>query len=87
VAADLNVVYFGVVLGLGGYWCSLAFSSPTATDRRQWARNIFTFSIVLILALNLAMSLGSVLVRPLAGPGHQQPALGQAQTWLSPPRK
>nr|WP_314576678.1 heme o synthase [uncultured Pseudomonas sp.] len=87
VAADLNVVYFGVVLGLGGYWCALAFRIPSTADRRQWARSIFTFSIILILALNLAMSLGSVLVRPLAGPGHQQPALGQAQTWLSPPRK
>ena len=87
IAADLNVLYFGVVFGLGGYWCALAFRTPAAADQRQWARSIFTFSIVLVLALNLAMSLGSVLLRPLAGPGYQQPALGQATTWLSPPRK
>lgn len=87
VAANLNVLYFGVVVALGGYWCALAFRIPSTTDPRQWARSIFTFSIVLVLALNLAMSLGSVLLRPLDGPSHKQPALGQAQTWLSPPRK
>jgi protoheme IX farnesyltransferase len=87
VSAHLNVLYFGVVVGLGGYWCALAFRIPSMTDRRQWARNIFTVSIVLILALNLTMSLGSVILRPLDRQSHQQPALGQAPTWLSPPRK
>lgn len=63
VVANLNVVYFMVVFGLGGYWCSLAFKNQQVKEQRGWARQIFVISILLMMALNLAMSLGSALVR------------------------
>lgn len=61
IIANLNVAYGIVVLGLGGYWLLLAYSSTRLTDPRHWARKIFTFSIVLILCINLTLSLGSAV--------------------------
>lgn len=59
LAANINAAYFLAVVGLGGYWMVLAYSSTRLADARQWARKIFTFSIVLILGLNLTMALGT----------------------------
>ena len=62
--AHLNFIYFGVVFGLGGYWCSVAFQKPPVKDQRDWARRIFVISILQIMAMSLAMSLGSAWFQP-----------------------
>ena len=54
--AQMAALYFVVMLGLGGYWLNLAASSTRLTDPTGWARRIFGFSIVLVLALNLALA-------------------------------
>ena len=74
VVAALNFIYFGVVFGLGGYWCTLAFQNPPVKDQRGWARQIFVISILLIMAVSLAISLGSALFRPSLVP-HGKPAV------------
>lgn len=64
VVAALNFIYFGVVFGLGGYWCSVAFQKPPVKDQRDWARRIFVISILQIMAMSLAMSLESAWFQP-----------------------
>ncbi|QXI18040.1 heme o synthase [Pseudomonas hamedanensis] len=54
----LGVAYFLLVASLGGYWLWLALHSPPATEQKAWARKIFAVSIMVVLGLNLAMTLG-----------------------------
>ncbi|MBA6041677.1 protoheme IX farnesyltransferase [Pseudomonas sp. PA-7-1E] len=54
--AQMAALYFVVMLGLGGYWLTLAASGTRLADPTGWARRIFGFSIVLVLALDLALA-------------------------------
>lgn len=56
VVAQMNAGYFALMLGCCGYWMTLAASSARLTDPRSWARKVFGFSIVLMLALNLSLA-------------------------------
>ncbi|TKJ57141.1 protoheme IX farnesyltransferase [Pseudomonas sp. CFBP13506] len=59
VVAQMNVLYFTVVSGLGAYWLALANSPVRLIDPTRWARTLFGFSILLILALDLSLALNS----------------------------
>ncbi|MDE1989938.1 MAG: heme o synthase [Betaproteobacteria bacterium] len=48
--------YLAVALALGGYWLYVAWDGRNAVDDRLWARKLFLFSIVMIMALSLMMS-------------------------------
>ncbi len=49
--------YLVVALALGGYWLYVAWNGRNAVDDRLWARKLFLFSIVMIMALSFMMSL------------------------------
>lgn len=49
--------YLAVSLALGSYWLYVAWNGRHAVDDRLWARKLFLFSIVMIMALSLMMSL------------------------------
>ena len=72
LAAHLNLAYFLMILALGGYWLSLACSSTRHSDPVSWARKIFGFSIILVLALNFTISLGPDLLRPIETMPHRR---------------
>ncbi len=48
--------YLVVALAMGGYWLHMAWSGRAVVDERAWARRIFIFSIAMIMALNVMMS-------------------------------
>ena len=54
-------IYFGVMLALGLYWIWLALTGFKAADSDRWARRMFRFSLVMILALCLMVSVGPLL--------------------------
>ena len=54
-------VYLVVMLGLGLYWIRLANEAWTAPDIEAWARRMFHFSLIVLLALSAALSLGVLL--------------------------
>ncbi|MBA1428975.1 heme o synthase [Pseudomonas orientalis] len=56
VVAQMHAVYFALMLGLCGYWMTLAASATRLTDPPGWARKVFGFSILLVLALNLSLA-------------------------------
>ena len=56
VVAHMKTAYFVVMLGCCGYWLTLAASATRLTDPSSWARKVFGFSIVLVLALNLSLA-------------------------------
>ncbi|AZF42100.1 Heme O synthase, protoheme IX farnesyltransferase COX10-CtaB [Pseudomonas sp. R1-43-08] len=56
VVAQMNAVYFALMLGFCGYWMALAASATRLTDPPGWARRVFGCSILLVLVLNLSLA-------------------------------
>ncbi|AZF10420.1 Heme O synthase, protoheme IX farnesyltransferase COX10-CtaB [Pseudomonas sp. R2-37-08W] len=54
--AQMNAVYFALMLGFCGYWMALAASATRLTDPPRWARSVFGCSILLVLVLNLSLA-------------------------------
>lgn len=48
--------YLAVAAAMGGYWLHMAWSGHKAADDRIWARKLFVFSILIITALSVMMS-------------------------------
>ena len=51
-----GIAYLGVVSVLGGYWMHIALSGYRISDDHVWARKMFVFSIVSMMALSFMMS-------------------------------
>jgi len=49
--------YMVVAAILGAYWLYIACAAFRAADNRAWAKQIFVFSIVIVIVLNLMMSI------------------------------
>jgi protoheme IX farnesyltransferase len=56
VAGYTGYAYFAVTAVIGAYWLYAAFSGYRRAENRAWARRMFIFSIVSIMALSLMMS-------------------------------
>lgn len=54
-------IYFIVMAGFGGYWIYLAIKGFSAKDDDRWARQMFGFSMIIILGLCVMLSVGPVL--------------------------
>lgn len=53
---------YTIVMGvLGGYWIWLGTKGLQATDDEAWARKMFRFSLIIILALCLMLAIGPIL--------------------------
>lgn len=53
---------YAVVMGLFGFrWLQIAFQGFSAKDSVAWSRHMFKFSMVVVLVLCIALSLGPVL--------------------------
>ncbi|MDQ0654455.1 protoheme IX farnesyltransferase [Pseudomonas cedrina] len=74
VVAQMDILYFAVVSALGGYWLALANSSVRRVDPARWARSIFGFSILLVMALNLMLALSSLCRATCESSWANQPA-------------
>ena len=57
----VGIVYTVVMGAVGAYWIWLGIVGIRATDDARWARKMFRFSLVIILALCLMVSVGPVL--------------------------
>ncbi|WGD38193.1 heme o synthase [Lysinibacter sp. HNR] len=57
----VGVVYTIVMGLLGAYWIWLGILGIRATDDNSWARKMFRFSLVIVLALCLMLALGPLL--------------------------
>ncbi len=57
----IGFVYLVVMLGLGAAWLWLAVGGPRSVDNARWARQIFRFSLIVILGLSLMLSTSSLL--------------------------
>jgi heme o synthase len=53
--------YFIIMLGAGLYWVKIAYQGFGAEDKNVWAKEMFRFSMVMILLLCLMLSIGPVL--------------------------
>lgn len=49
--------YMAVAAILGAYWLYIACAAYRTTDNRAWAKQIFVFSIVIVILLNFMMSI------------------------------
>jgi protoheme IX farnesyltransferase len=56
-----GMIYFGVMLAFGSYWIWLALKGFSTTDSDRWARQMFGFSMIIILGLCVMLSVGPVL--------------------------
>jgi len=56
-----GIIYFIVMSGLGVYWLWLALKGFSASDSDRWARQMFGFSMIIILGLCVMLSVGPVL--------------------------
>lgn len=56
-----GVIYFVIMLVLGSYWLLLAIKGFSAHDDDTWARRMFRFSMVTILALCIMLPVGPLL--------------------------
>ncbi|MET0979719.1 MAG: heme o synthase [Candidatus Saccharimonadales bacterium] len=56
-----GVIYFAVMLAFGLYWIWLALKGFSASDSDRWARQMFGFSMIIILGLCVMLSVGPVL--------------------------
>lgn len=61
ILGPAGYTYLGVMMLLSLYWLWLAIKGQTATDNPRWARKMFRFSLIIILALSVMLSFGSVL--------------------------
>lgn len=53
--------YAAVVTALGAYWLHLALKGFETHDDEKWARKVFGFSLIIIMALSIMLSLNSLL--------------------------
>ncbi len=49
--------YMAVAAILGVYWLYIACAGYRASDSRHWAKQLFVFSIVIVIVLNIMMSI------------------------------
>lgn len=56
-----GVTYFVVMMGLGLYWLWLAIVGLTADDKDAWSRKMFKFSLIILLAFCLMISIDALL--------------------------
>ncbi len=63
--------YLAVAAAMGGYWLHMAWSGHKAADDRVWARKLFVFSILIIMALSVMMSVDFNLHPAAQGLPHQ----------------
>ncbi len=61
VFGHVGIVYAVVMGALGVYWIWLGVKGLRAADSAAWARKMFGFSLVMILALCLMLSIGPIL--------------------------
>lgn len=54
-------IYFVAMLLIGLYWLRLANEGLTAADSEAWARRMFHFSLIALLVLCAALSVGALL--------------------------
>lgn len=54
-------IYLAVMALLGGYWLRLGYLGLRARDSTAWARKMFRFSLVMILALCVMLAIGPLL--------------------------
>jgi protoheme IX farnesyltransferase len=54
-------IYLGVMALLGGYWLGIGVRGLRTPDIDAWARRMFRFSMVMILAICLMVSVGPLL--------------------------
>jgi len=54
-------IYFAIMALLGVYWIRLGAQGLTAKDSDAWARRRFHFSLIVLLALSGALSIGALL--------------------------
>lgn len=56
-----GVVYFVVMLLLGGYWLWIGAQGFRAKDLDSWARRMFKFSLIVLLAYSSMITIGPLL--------------------------
>lgn len=54
----VGYVYLAVMAVLGGYWLRLGFRGLHAPDPNKWARKMFKFSLIVLLAFSFMISIG-----------------------------
>ncbi len=54
-------IYLVVMAGLGLYWLRLGYRGLSTRANDTWARQMFRFSLIMILALCLMLSVGALL--------------------------
>jgi protoheme IX farnesyltransferase len=54
-------IYFVIMAGLGLYWIKLGYRGLKTTASEKWARRMFHFSMITILALCVMLSVGPLL--------------------------
>ncbi|MDB5186826.1 MAG: protoheme farnesyltransferase [Candidatus Saccharibacteria bacterium] len=57
----VGYTYFVIMASLGLYWLWLSIKGFSATDDDAWARRVFRFSMIIILALCIMLSIGPIL--------------------------
>jgi protoheme IX farnesyltransferase len=61
VFGPAGYTYLAVMTLLSLYWLWLALKGQQSADDSKWARDMFRFSLIIILALSVMLSFGSVL--------------------------
>lgn len=56
LSSAMSMAWFLVIGGLGSCWLAVALARPGHGEGRRWARRIFGWSIILVLASSLMMS-------------------------------
>jgi protoheme IX farnesyltransferase len=56
-----HYIYLTFMLLIGGYWLWLAAQGLKTKNNEKWARQVFLFSLVVIMALSAAIALGGIL--------------------------
>jgi protoheme IX farnesyltransferase len=54
-------IYFIVMAALGLYWIKLGAEGLRTKDSDAWARRMFHFSLIVLLALSFTLSIGAIL--------------------------
>jgi protoheme IX farnesyltransferase len=54
-------IYFVIMAAFGSYWLWLAIKGFSAKDDDKWARQMFRFSMIIILVLCVMLSVGPIL--------------------------